>query len=339
VQFVFTGEGLTPGVLNSLWGVAALLAASTAWRLVQTGRSSTAESVSTLQSLASWWVCAALFAGSVLLGRAGMTVLVGLISLLGIVEYTSLTGIGSVRRTLQWATPVVVLNCLFLYAQWTLLTYVFVPLVMFLAIGAWVVVTGRIEGFQRIVPTVYWGVVLTVFCPAYAVRLLFLPESWNRTGGVAGWFVFLVLLTEGNDIAQALIGRRFGRRLLAARLSPKKTWEGFIGGLVVCVMLAMLLGGWLTPLTAAFPPHSVLPSWIRLPVVPAVIAGVLIAVAGLFGDLHVSALKRDLGVKDSGTIVPGQGGILDRIDSLTFTAPAFYYYVLVCYSESGLVAW
>ena len=94
-------------------------------------------------------------------------------------------------------------------------------------------------------------------------------------------------------------------------MSPNKTWAGFYGGVVATMLLAIVLAQLLTPLSTMH----------------AVIAGLLIALIGLFGDLNMSAIKRDVNVKDSSDLLPGQGGILDRVDSLTFTAPAFYYYV------------
>ena len=131
--------------------------------------------------------------------------------------------------------------------------------------------------------------------------------------GVAAWFLFLIAITETNDIGQAWVGRRFGSHKIAPVLSPNKTWEGFFGGQFVAGLLAIAIGPYLTPL-----------DWQQF-----VIAAVLIAVAGFFGDLNMSAVKRAAHVKDSGDALPGQGGILDRVDSLTFTAPLFYLYLML----------
>jgi phosphatidate cytidylyltransferase len=129
--------------------------------------------------------------------------------------------------------------------------------------------------------------------------------------GGAGWFLFLMRLTEFDDIAQALVGRSIGRRKIAPVVSPHKTWAGFVGGVLLTSLLAGLLGRWLTP-------------W--QPTV-AMLAGLLISLAGFLGDLNISGIKRDRGVKDSSNLLPGQGGVLDRIDSLTFAAPAFYGFI------------
>jgi phosphatidate cytidylyltransferase len=98
-------------------------------------------------------------------------------------------------------------------------------------------------------------------------------------------------------------------------VSPNKTWEGFLGGVATTIALSALLATWLTPLSRE----------------NAVLAGALIGVAGFVGDVTISALKRDIGLKDSGSILPGHGGILDRIDSLTYTAPLFFHFVYYLY--------
>jgi phosphatidate cytidylyltransferase len=127
----------------------------------------------------------------------------------------------------------------------------------------------------------------------------------------AGLLLFLVLLTELNDIFQYLWGKSLGRIRIAPHVSPRNTVAGFVGGVATTTVLAAALGSWLTFMTW---PHSML-------------AGLIIGLAGFAGDLSISAIKRDLGVKDSGATLPGHGGILDRIDSLTYTAPLFFHFV------------
>jgi len=127
--------------------------------------------------------------------------------------------------------------------------------------------------------------------------------------------MFLLVLTELNDVAHYSRGKPLGRHNISPAVSPNKTLEGFVGGVLTTVLLAALLAPWLTPFT-------------RL---DALLAGALIAVAGFFGDLSLSALKRDLGIKDSGSLLPGHGGILDRVDSLTYTAPLFFHFTRYFY--------
>lgn len=124
---------------------------------------------------------------------------------------------------------------------------------------------------------------------------------------------FLFLVTWANDTGAYYVGTFWGRHPLAPRISPRKTWEGAIGGLFGSVLAALACRTWfLDSLSAG----------------EAIGAGVLIGLAAPLGDLAESILKRSAGVKDSGSILPGHGGLLDRIDSLVFTTPAFYYYFL-----------
>jgi phosphatidate cytidylyltransferase len=122
---------------------------------------------------------------------------------------------------------------------------------------------------------------------------------------------YLVLAVELNDVAAYTFGKLFGRHLLRSNVSPRKTWEGALGALVVSALLPWALH-------FSFPhfePHDCL------------VAGLLVGIGGQMGDLVVSVIKRDVGIKDMGTAIPGHGGILDRIDSLIYVAPLFFHYV------------
>jgi phosphatidate cytidylyltransferase len=134
------------------------------------------------------------------------------------------------------------------------------------------------------------------------IRLIAGPEA-----------VFLVMLTIMiSDTAQYYTGRAFGRRPLAPTISPKKTIEGAIGGFVFGTVVLVVIGAWWAP---------------QLPVATRVVLGLAIVALGIAGDLFESFLKRRAGVKDSSALIPGHGGVLDRIDALLFAAP-FYYVVL-----------
>jgi len=126
-----------------------------------------------------------------------------------------------------------------------------------------------------------------------------------------GAWVFLAMaLAWGSDTSAYFVGRKFGKTKLAPRISPKKTLEGAAGGLTASVVLAVI--------TSFFLP--------KFGVLDAIALGILGGAAGQAGDLWVSVLKRSSGVKDSGGILPGHGGILDRADALAFTAPATWAY-------------
>ncbi|HZR27040.1 MAG TPA: phosphatidate cytidylyltransferase [Vicinamibacterales bacterium] len=127
--------------------------------------------------------------------------------------------------------------------------------------------------------------------------------------------VFLLMLTVMvSDTAQYYTGRAFGRRPLAPRISPKKTVEGAIGGFVFGTLLFALLCTWWVP---------------RMSMAVRIGLGLAIVALGIAGDLFESFLKRRAGVKDSSNLIPGHGGVLDRIDALLFAAPAFYLVLVV----------
>ena len=130
--------------------------------------------------------------------------------------------------------------------------------------------------------------------------------------GVTGVISFA--LTESNDIAQYLWGKSCGRRKVVPKVSPGKTLEGLMGGVITIMIASLIIGPLLTPLNT----------------LQALLAGLLIGISGFCGDVVMSAIKRDIGVKDSGKLLPGHGGLLDRIDSLIFTAPVFFYFIRYC---------
>ncbi len=125
------------------------------------------------------------------------------------------------------------------------------------------------------------------------------------------YLLYLLFAVEAGDVAAFLGGKLFGRHPLRGTISPKKTWEGALTGLVVSLVLPWLL--WFT-----FPHWS----WPDL-----LVAGLIVGVGGQVGDLVLSVIKRNLGIKDMGSAIPGHGGILDRIDSLIYVAPLFFHYV------------
>jgi phosphatidate cytidylyltransferase len=125
------------------------------------------------------------------------------------------------------------------------------------------------------------------------------------------WLTLMFLVTWINDSAAYAVGKAIGRHPFAPYLSPKKTWEGTIGGWFGGVAATMLLGAWL----------------VDLPWGHGLLLGALVATLAPFGDLAKSMVKRQMGVKDFSALIPGHGGMFDRIDSLLFVAPVMYYYV------------
>lgn len=127
------------------------------------------------------------------------------------------------------------------------------------------------------------------------------------------WLIFfLLLVTWASDTGAYYVGTLYGRHRLAPTISPKKTVEGLVGGWFGAILVAYAARWWFLP---------------ELSILDCLILATLLTITGLWGDLTESAMKRSVGMKDSGGILPGHGGMLDRLDSLLFTAPVFYYYV------------
>ena len=126
------------------------------------------------------------------------------------------------------------------------------------------------------------------------------------------YLISLLIITWSNDVGAYLIGTKFGKKRMFPKISPKKTIEGSIGGIIFSIAGTFALKNWL-----------------NLPLDELIFLGLIIAIIGQLGDLFESVLKRGSGIKDSGTLIPGQGGILDCLDSLIFTAPVFYYYTVL----------
>ena len=137
--------------------------------------------------------------------------------------------------------------------------------------------------------------------------------SMTRLLPLGEWLVFfLLLVTWASDTGAYLVGTLYGRHRLAPTISPNKTVEGLVGGLIGAIIVAYAARWWFLP---------------ELSGLDCLVLATLLTITGLWGDLTESAMKRSVGLKDSGRMLPGHGGMLDRLDSLLFTAPVFYYYV------------
>lgn len=156
--------------------------------------------------------------------------------------------------------------------------------------------------------TTITGILYVVWLFSYLIRLNYLREPDGR------WIIFMLLLvTKSGDIFAYLIGSVFGRHKLIAKISPGKTIEGSIGGIIGSVCMAMLIS-----MIAPLPEQMIENAWL---------IGLTLGLFGQLGDLVESMLKRNGAVKDSGEYIPGMGGALDLLDSVLFTAPIMYYYI------------
>ena len=260
----------------------------------------------------SWWVMVTIFTIALVVGRAVSIAFFAFLSFLALKEYFSIIHTRRAdRRVLFWAYLAIPVQYWWVAREWYGMFIIFIPVYMFLLLPMRMVMIGETREFLRAAGVIHWGLMTTVFSISHLAYLLVLPATDGNPAGGVGLVLYLVFLTQFNDVAQYVWGRWLGRRRIIPRVSPNKTWEGFAGGVLTTVVLALVLSPWLTPFSPAL----------------ALAAGLLIGVGGFVGDVTISALKRDIGVKDAGNLLPGHGGILDRIDSLTYTAPLFFHFV------------
>jgi phosphatidate cytidylyltransferase len=248
---------------------------------------------------------------AVFLGRVATIVFFTLVSLFGFKEYARATG---------------------LYRDWTMTIVVYLGI---LAVAAVSLVSD-----PRLARPGWYG--LFAILPVYVIAvILFVPIMRNRSQGqlqtialallgfiyigwmfghatflanadrAYGYLLYLIFAVELNDVAAFTFGKLFGRHPLRSNISPKKTWEGSLGALAVSLALPWLM-------RFSFPHFSA---------VELVLTGLIVGIAGQLGDLSISVIKRDLGIKDMGAVLEGHGGILDRVDSLIYVAPLFFHMV------------
>jgi phosphatidate cytidylyltransferase len=292
--------------IGIIYGVL-IFASAITWTLRRMSPSEATTELS--QRVVSWWWMITVFTIAILTNRVVSTIFLGLISFLALKEYLSLIPTRRVDRSiLLWAYLAIPVQFYFAHIGRFGLFMTFIPVWMFLFLPARMTLGGHTEGFLRAVGLLSWGLMITVFSLSHTALLL----SYGSVHGYgAGALLFLVALTQFNDVAQFTWGKLFGKHAILPTVSPKKTWEGFLGGLVTTACVAALAGPYLTP----------------MPTLWSAAAGALIAGTGFLGDVTISAFKRDVGVKDASQLIPGHGGILDRVDSLIYSAPVFFHFL------------
>lgn len=256
----------------------------------------------------AWWIMAGVFALAIVTGGAGSIALFALVSFLALREFVTLVDSSRAdHRALVLAffifTP---MQYLLVAIDWYGLFAILIPVYVLVLVPAVMVVMGDTERFLERAATIQWGMMICVYCVSYAPALLFLDVAWDSPNAVL--LFFLVVVVQISDVAQYVWGKTLGRRPVAPRVSPNKTWEGFVGGVLTATAVGTALW-WATPFS------------------PLAAAGLSLVtcLAGFMGGLTMAAVKRDRGVKDYGTLLPGHGGVLDRIDSLIFAAPIFFH--------------
>ena len=261
----------------------------------------------------AWWLMCSMLAAAFLLGpasRVATIIVFALISFWALREFVTLTPtrLGD-HRALFWVfflfTP---LQYYLISADLKDLYTVLIPVYGFLFIPARIALAGDYKRFLERVAKIQAGLMVCVYCLSHAPAILYLNPDRPAGFENARLLFFFVLIAQLNDVLQYAWGKLLGKRPIAPAINPSRTWEGFIGGLLSSGLLGMALY-WATPFN---------------PIEAAAVA-MVIAVMGFAGGITMSAIKRDRGVRDYGTLVTGHGGVLDRIDSICFAAPVFFH--------------
>jgi phosphatidate cytidylyltransferase len=265
----------------------------------------------------SWLVMAPIGLGCIFVGRATTIALVWLLSMGGFKEYARATG---------------------LYRDWwmTGTTYVAIIAVAIVSLLPQPPGGDRGPGWYGLFMTLpVFAIAMILVIPIVRnqvqgqlqkmsqaiVGFIYIGWMFGHLGFLAnsdhpyGYLLYVVFATELNDVAAFTCGKLFGRHKLRSNVSPNKTWEGALGALTVSLILPWML-------RFSFPHFGT---------AELVLTGLIIGIGGQLGDLSISVIKRDIGVKDMGVIIPGHGGVLDRIDSLIYVAPLFLHMVDYCY--------
>jgi len=261
----------------------------------------------------SWWYILGFFLVGIMLNISLAMFFLAFLSFLALKEYfTLIPSRQTDRRVMFYAYLAIPVQYYFAGISWYGMFIIWIPVYLFLLLPFRQVLIGETKGFLENTARVQWGLMMFVFGLSHLAYMLTL-EPINGVGGKE-LVLYLVLLTAFNDVLQYLWGKSFGKHKIIPKVSPNKTVEGFVGAFFTIALLAWVFS-FLTPFT-----------WYE-----ALGAGMIISAFGFVGDVVISMIKRDIGVKDSGNLIPGHGGVLDRVDSLVYTAPLFFHYVYYLY--------
>jgi phosphatidate cytidylyltransferase len=257
----------------------------------------------------AWWVMVLVSGFAFAFGRTGVTLLFLFISLAALHEFMSVTYARRRDHPAFMPAYLIVLptQYVLVYMGWYTGYAIFVPVCAFLILPTVIAAAGDFRGFLAHVTKMQWGLVICVYCISYVPALLTLDIP-GYEGRDLLLIVYLVLVVQSSDVLQYIWGKLCGRRKVAPVMSPSKTWEGLVGGVASATTLGAALY-WITPFAA----------W------QAALMALAITTMGFFGGLVMSAIKRDCGAKDWGRMIEAHGGMLDRLDSVAFAAPVFFY--------------
>ena len=256
----------------------------------------------------AWWLMVAVFALATTLGSTVTLMLFALTSFYCLREFLSITPTRAADHNAVAAAFYVFIPLQYwlIADDWKTLFSILIPVWAFLLLPVLSVLRGETADFLARTARIQWALMLAVYCISHAPALLLLEIEGFEENFLL--LFFLIAIVQLSDVLQYVFGKLFGKRKVAPRVSPAKTWEGLLGGGISATLIGAGLW-WITP----FQPGQA-----------AALAGAIV-IAGFAGGLVLSAVKRSLGAKDWGTMIEGHGGVLDRMDSVSFAVPVFYH--------------
>lgn len=257
----------------------------------------------------SWWIICLLFVFVLLIDIRVATIGLGLLAFISLRELSSQLKLREAdRRTIFWCFLIIPFQFMAAYSQYFYLFVTLIPIIMYIFISYRTVAVGEVENISRSIGVMHWSLMITIFSISHLAYILSIPKIENFHAGSGGMLLFLILITELNDVFQFTCGKLFGKHKIIPNISPNKTVEGFLGGIILSLILGYSIK-FLLPINTE----------------KTLILTLLLCVVGFGGDVTMSAIKREHNIKDMGTIIPGHGGFMDRLDSLAFTSITFFY--------------
>ena len=258
----------------------------------------------------AWWVMTLVLVLAFVTGHIGSTFLFFLVSFAALRECLSLvySRRGDYAVLVACFYVVLPVQYYFVLTDWYGMFAIFIPVYAFLLLPILAGLSGDPTRFLDRTAKIQWSLMVSVFCISHVPFLLNLKIP-NFDQNIL-LVIFLIAVVQASDVLQYIWGKLLGKRKIAPVLSPSKTVEGFVGGVLSATALATALW-WITPFT----PFQ------------AGLIGLVICLMGFAGGLVMSAIKRDFGVKDCGHMIKGHGGMMDRVDSICFAAPIFFHIV------------
>jgi phosphatidate cytidylyltransferase len=291
--------------------VLGLLVVASTLRLLIQKRNPTKDYTELKQRIQSWWIMVAILFSVLIFQKLATVLFFGFLSFLALKEFLSIVPMRqSDRKVVFWAYLAIPIQYYWVWQGWYGMFVIFIPVYMFLFLPFRMVLIGETKGFIKAAGVIHWASMIAIFCLSHIAYLIVLPVK-NRDAGSIGVVLFLLFMTQFNDVCQYVWGKSLGKHKIIPKVSPNKTWEGFLGAFATLIICGGFVAPLLTPLSFQ----------------QGLVAGGLISGAGFVGDVVISAVKRDLKIKNSGSLIPGHGGILDRMDSLIFTSPLFFHFL------------